>query len=69
MPSVHCTVNTCSYWENGNRCNANNIVIQSDQEGGFSPNAQLNSLKATPVNGTEETCCQTFKNAQSNSQF
>ncbi|KJS18232.1 MAG: hypothetical protein VR69_01325 [Peptococcaceae bacterium BRH_c4b] len=64
MPYVHCTVNSCSYWQNGNLCNADNIVIQNDQEGGFPPNAQLSNLKATPAGNMDDTCCQTFKNAR-----
>ncbi|KAB2951199.1 DUF1540 domain-containing protein [Heliorestis acidaminivorans] len=62
MPDVNCTVNTCTYWENGNLCSAKQIVVQNDQQGGFSPNASLNQLSATPANNTDETCCQTFKN-------
>lgn len=62
MPNVHCTVNTCSYWQNGNLCDAQNIIIQNNQNGGFSPDAQLSNLQATPANRIDETCCQTFKN-------
>lgn len=62
MPDVHCTVSTCKYWQNSNLCNADNIIIQGDTAGGFSPNAQLSQLNATPAKKTDETCCQTFKN-------
>lgn len=61
MPDVHCTVNTCQYYKNGNLCTADNIVVQTDNAGGFSPNAQLDSLDATPANSKDATCCQTFK--------
>lgn len=61
MPDVNCTVNTCKYWESGNLCNAQQIVIQNDEEGGFSPNANLKHLSATPAQSEDETCCQTFK--------
>ncbi|MGD9156306.1 MAG: DUF1540 domain-containing protein [Bacillota bacterium] len=61
MPSVNCTVDNCEYWTNGNFCKAQQIVIQNDNGGGFSPNSQLNNLKATPANAVDETCCQTFK--------
>ncbi|MDO7786804.1 DUF1540 domain-containing protein [Desulforamulus aquiferis] len=64
MPDVHCTVNTCKYWEARNLCNAQQIVVQSDGHGGFSPNAQLEQLSATPAANIAETCCQTFKNAK-----
>ena len=64
MPDVHCTVNTCKYWQQQNLCNAQQIVIQNDKQGGFSPNAKLEQLSATPATNIDETCCQTFKNAQ-----
>ncbi len=61
MPDVNCTVNTCTYWENGNLCNAKQIVVQNDENGGFPPNANLKQLAATPADSNDETCCQTFK--------
>ncbi|WP_153725681.1 DUF1540 domain-containing protein [Heliorestis convoluta] len=65
MPDVNCTVNTCHYWQNGNLCTAKQIVVQNDQQGGFSPSSSLNQLAATPASNTDETCCQTFKNKNS----
>ncbi|MCW2278967.1 DUF1540 domain-containing protein [Heliophilum fasciatum] len=62
MPDVNCTVNNCHYWDSGNLCTAKQIVVQNDQNGGFSPNAQLSQLTATPAQKNDETCCQTFKN-------
>jgi len=64
MPDVNCTVNTCKYWQTSNLCSAQQIVIQNDAQGGFSPNTKLDQLKATPANTIDETCCQTFKNAK-----
>lgn len=61
MPDVNCTVNNCKYWEDGNLCNAQQIVIQNDEEGGFAPNVNLKQLSATPADSEDETCCQTFK--------
>ncbi len=62
MPDVHCTVDNCKYWTDKNLCTANNIVVQNDASGGFSPGSQLTSLQATPANGKDDTCCQTFQN-------
>ena len=63
MPDVNCTVNTCKYWSNSNLCTAQQIIIQSDvQGGGISPQANLSTLQVTPANTNDETCCQTFKN-------
>ena len=64
MPDVNCTVNTCKYWQSNNLCNAQQIVIQNDEAGGFSQNATLTQLNATPASTMDETCCQTFKNAK-----
>lgn len=60
MPDVNCTVDSCKYWTNGNLCEAQQIVIQNDEDGGFSPNAKLKDLAPTPANDVDETCCQTF---------
>lgn len=62
MPDVNCTVDNCQYWTSGNLCEAQQIVIQNDEDGGFSPNAKLKELAATPAAQNEDdTCCQTFK--------
>ena len=62
MPDVNCTVDNCKYWTDGNLCEAQQIVIQNDENGGFSSNAQLKELAATPATNIDDTCCQTFKN-------
>lgn len=65
MPDVACTVNNCKYWTQKNLCSAQQIIVQNDaQGGGFGSNAQLSSLAATPANSNDDTCCQTFKQAQ-----
>ncbi len=61
MPEVNCTVNTCTYWNNGNQCTAQNIVVQNDEAGGFPPSMKLDQLQHTPADSKDETCCQTFK--------
>ncbi|OCA91712.1 MULTISPECIES: DUF1540 domain-containing protein [Bacillaceae] len=47
LDGVLCEVNNCVYWEKGNRCSANEILVVSQQ-----------GHKASSV---EETDCQTFK--------
>lgn len=64
MPDVHCTVNTYEYLQDSNLFNAQQIIVQSDTAGGFSTNAKLEQFSATPALKIDETCCQTFKNAQ-----
>jgi hypothetical protein len=61
MPDVNCTVDNCQYWTSGNLCEAQQIVIQNDADGGFAPNAKLKDLAATPADSNDDTCCQTFK--------
>ena len=61
MPDVNCTVDNCKYWNGGNLCEAQQIVIQNDENGGFSPSAKLKELAATPASNNDDTCCQTFK--------
>jgi hypothetical protein len=61
MPDVNCTVDNCKYWNSGNLCEAQQIVIQNDEQGGFSPSAKLKELGATPADDVDDTCCQTFK--------
>ena len=60
MPDVNCTVDNCKYWTSKNMCTADKIVVQNDEEGGFSPSAKIDSLKATPASAKDDTCCQTF---------
>jgi hypothetical protein len=61
LPDVNCTVDNCKYWTDKNLCEAQQIVIQSDEKGGFSQGADLKSLAATPADSNDDTCCQTFK--------
>lgn len=61
MPDVNCTVNNCKYWSDKNLCSAQQIVVQNDASGGFSQNAILTQLQATPASSIDDTCCQTFK--------
>ena len=61
MPDVNCTVNNCKYWTDKNLCTAQQIIVQNDGEGGFSSDAKLSQLSATPAGSKDDTCCQTFK--------
>jgi hypothetical protein len=61
---IHCSVNNCHYWEQGNRCHANEIMVTADSIGASMPD-QLDAKQAGAVNGTPveycmETCCKTF---------
>lgn len=61
---IHCSVNNCHYWEQGNKCHANEIVVTSDSFGSSMPEridaTQASSMSATPAESCMETCCKTF---------
>jgi len=61
---IHCTVNNCHYWSEGNKCQANEIVVVSDSFGQSMPDridaTQASTISATPAGSCMETCCKTF---------
>ena len=61
---IHCSINNCHYWAQGNMCHANEILITSDKVGntyGDSFDAgQASTMQSTPVNSCMESCCKTF---------
>ncbi|MBK5347476.1 DUF1540 domain-containing protein [Bacillus sp. TH44] len=68
MPEVKCSVSNCSFWGQGNLCQASAIVVQPDaQEAGqieksSYTNATLtNETLESSVTTSVETCCHTFK--------
>ncbi|WOA58257.1 DUF1540 domain-containing protein [Bacillus mycoides] len=68
MPEVKCSVSNCSFWGQGNLCQASAIVVQPDaQEAGQIENSSYTNATLTnetlesPVTTSVETCCHTFK--------
>ncbi|PGZ10557.1 disulfide formation protein C [Bacillus cereus] len=68
MPEVKCSVSNCSFWGQGNFCQANAIVVQPDaQETGQTENdaytgaVLTNETLESSVTTSVETCCHTFK--------
>ncbi|MBE7104733.1 DUF1540 domain-containing protein [Bacillus cereus] len=68
MPEVRCSVSNCSFWGQGNFCQASAIVVQPDaQEAAQTENNSYTSATLTnetldsSVTTSVETCCQTFK--------
>lgn len=61
---IHCTVNNCHYWQTGNKCAANEIVVVSDSFAAAAPDRvdanMAKQLQMTPSNTCMETCCKTF---------
>ncbi|EOO74852.1 hypothetical protein IIC_02660 [Bacillus cereus VD021] len=63
MPEVKCSVSNCSFWGQGNLCQASAIVVQPDaQEAGQIENSSYtNETLESSVTTSVETCCHTFK--------
>lgn len=67
---IHCIVNDCHYYQQGNKCVANEILIATDQFGASQPeeiDAQMASQLTPETAGTcMETCCKSYipKNSQ-----
>ena len=61
---IHCLVDSCHYWSQGNMCQANEIMVTSDTFGSSQPEEvdakRAKSLSPTPVDRCMETCCKTF---------
>jgi hypothetical protein len=61
---IHCAVDNCHYWKQGNMCDANEIVVVSDAFGAQYPDGvdapKASTFAPTPVNKCMETCCKTF---------
>lgn len=61
---IHCIVSNCHYWEQGNRCTANEIVVTSDKFGDTQPDSidatQASTLQPTSASSCMDTCCKTF---------
>lgn len=63
MPEVRCTVNNCYYWDNGNICAAESILVISDEAVGRidKQDEEIGEIGQTPARISKETCCYTFR--------
>lgn len=61
---IHCTVENCHYWGQGNHCTAQEIMVTSDSMGNDLPDSfdapQASTADTTPCSSCMETCCKTF---------
>ncbi|MEW6572101.1 MAG: DUF1540 domain-containing protein [Bacillota bacterium] len=61
---IHCLVNDCHYWNQGNMCKANEIIVTSDQFGDIQPDRidakMAKQLEPTPAGSCMSTCCKTY---------
>jgi len=65
MPQeIYCSVNSCHYWGQGNRCEADKIMVTADAAANNLPDnidaPMHQSIQATPADTCMETCCKTF---------
>lgn len=67
---IHCIVSNCHYWQNGNKCIANEILVASDEFGAQQPDrvdaTMAKQLEPTPTQDCMATCCKTFVTKGSN---
>jgi hypothetical protein len=64
MSNIYCSVSNCHYWKKGNMCDANQIMVTSDDMAGWEPDSfdapEHSEFDHTPVDSCMETCCKTF---------
>ena len=71
MPQIEvfCTISNCHYWDEGNRCGADRILITADAVSDRYPDevdAQdlsmiVDEVGTTPASSGMDTCCKTFR--------
>jgi hypothetical protein len=57
MPKVICTVKNCAYWEEGNGCSADQILITDNHDARFDPDPEATKTAELAVH----TACATFE--------
>lgn len=66
VPEVKCSVSNCTYWEEGNNCRADTIMIEVDKHAGADFKAefggeQYDSEHRDVAASVRNTCCHTFE--------
>ena len=61
---IHCIVNDCHYWAQGNKCEANEILVATDQFGSSETDkidaAMATQLTPASAGSCMDTCCKTY---------
>jgi hypothetical protein len=65
-PLVKCSVSNCEYWNQGNNCGADAIMIEIDQHASMKFDSEFagesfDSDHQDHAGSTSATCCHTFK--------
>lgn len=67
MPQVKCSVSNCTYWGQGNQCEADMIMVEIDQhshkklDAEFANEFEYDTHHHDNARSSRETCCHTFK--------
>jgi hypothetical protein len=67
---IHCLVNDCHYWHQGNKCGANEIMVATDEFGSSQPDT-IDATMATQfapmaAGSCMSTCCKSYVTKGSN---
>lgn len=70
MSKIHCIIDNCHYWDQGNNCVASEILVASDSWAAQTPD-NVDATAATNIGHIHagscmETCCKTFVEKNSN---
>lgn len=61
---IHCIVNDCHYWDHGNKCTANEILVSTDEFGAGKPDkidaTMAKQLTPMSAGNCMSTCCKTY---------
>lgn len=67
---IHCIVNDCHYWQQGNLCVANEILVATDNFGAEEPDhvdcSVAKQLTPESAGTCMDTCCKTYVQKGSN---
>ena len=74
MPEVKCSVSNCNYWQYGNSCGADVVMIDVDKHANLQYDTEFagegfETGHQDTVNKVRDTCCHTFKQKQRNLDF
>ena len=64
MSEIHCSIDNCHYWGQGNNCNASEIMVTADSWASQAPDKidspRFASVPQMRAASCMETCCKTF---------
>lgn len=64
MSKIHCSIDNCHYWDQGNYCKAKEILVAADSWAAQTPDnidsPQHAKVPQMHANTCMETCCKTF---------